>query len=409
MTALEETRRKLREKIDEVCGDRKTIEQTKRIDEFSFKSPRHTLEGWKASLKLKGVEAVKEIHYKIKYGMNFINTNAKSWTLKEDNEARKEVDKIKEEWDAKERERRAANKQYEPKEMALEEQRRILEGVKRKKGIANREARVEPETWEIVQRTQNNDSAYEDKELRFEEKDDQFKRDENRDIDWYQNVKNIAELGAQLGFTEKHYKHILSRFISWFNPELTIVTEHLTANETTRFLLRLRTPETEEEKLDKQMNRLTWKAGTSLRPVMAYLYEKVNAKYKGSLPTEKETEIRKEMMQGVVKFTRGDLQVQLVQCIEVARKKKEKLDWKLLLEKAIEGEMLQGMPQVDIRYQNADANEAALQKLYNVSTGIDTDQGQNLSTNHGIRRETKVRRTEHRRRHRTNGLFILFR
>jgi hypothetical protein len=53
-------------------------------------------------------------------------------------------------------------------------------------------------------------------------------------------------------------------------------------------------------------------------------------------------------------------------------KKKEKLDWKPLLERAIEGEMLQGMPQVDIKYQNTDANEEALQKLYNVSTGIDS-------------------------------------
>jgi hypothetical protein len=34
--------------------------------------------------------------------------------------------------------------------------------------------------------------------------------------------------------------------------------------------------------------------------------------------------------------------------------------------------MLQGMPQVDIKYQNTDANEEALQKLYNVSTGIDS-------------------------------------
>jgi hypothetical protein len=109
-------------------------------------------------------------------------------------------------------------------------------------------------------------------------------------------LPNIAELGAQLGYTERHYRNVLSRFISWFNPELTIVTENLTANETARFLLRLHTPDTEEEKLDKQMGRLTRKAGTSLRPVMAYLYEIVNAKYKGCLPLEKETEIRKEMM-----------------------------------------------------------------------------------------------------------------
>ena len=373
--APEETRRALREKIDEVCGDKKSREQTKRIDEFSFKTPRQTLEGWKGLLKQKGIEPVKDMHFKVEYGVNYINTNAKSYTQKEEEEAWKEVDKRKEEWDAREEARAAENETYEAKEMSLDEQRRILEGVKRRIRIENRKARVEPATWEIVQRTQNNDSAYEDKELRFKEKDERFKREETRDTDWYQNIQNIAELGAQLGYTEKHYKNVLSRFISWFNPELTIVTENLTANETARFLLRLHTPDTEEEKLDKQIGRLTRKAGTTLRPVMAYLYEIVNAKYKGCTPLEKETEIRKEMMRGLVKFTRGDLQIQLVQCIEVARKKKEKLDWKLLLEKAIEGEMLQGMPQVDIKYQNTDANEAALQKLYNVSTGIDIRPG----------------------------------
>ncbi len=65
---------------------------------------------------------------------------------------------------------------------------------------------------------------FEDKELRLKERDEKSRRDDNRDTDWYQNVRNVAELGEQLGYTEKHHKNVLSRFISWFNPELTIVT-----------------------------------------------------------------------------------------------------------------------------------------------------------------------------------------
>jgi hypothetical protein len=34
----------------------------------------------------------------------------------------------------------------------------------------------------------------------------------------------------------------------------------------------------------------------------------MNAKYKNRTPAEKETEIRKEMIRGLVKFTREDLQ-----------------------------------------------------------------------------------------------------
>jgi hypothetical protein len=59
---------------------------------------------------------------------------------------------------------------------------------------------------------------------------------------------------------------------------------------------------------------------------MAYLYKFVNTKYKRFLQTEKEKkemEIRKEMVRELVKFTRVDLQVQIVQSIEYARKKKK--------------------------------------------------------------------------------------
>jgi hypothetical protein len=81
-------------------------------------------------------------------------------------------------------------------------------------------------------------------------------------------------------------------------------------------------------------------------------------------------EIRKEMVKELVKFTRGDLQVKIVQSIECAGKKKEKLDWRILSERALEAEILQGMRQTDIKYQNTDAKEIALQKLYNMRVSM---------------------------------------
>jgi hypothetical protein len=87
-------------------------------------------------------------------------------------------------------------------------------------------------------------------------------------------------------------------------------------------LSRLHTPDTDEEKIDKQINSLTRKAGASHRPVMAYLLEIVNARYRESTEMERETEIGKEMIRGLVKFTRGDLQIQIVQSIEYARRSK---------------------------------------------------------------------------------------
>jgi len=377
MTAPEETRRILREQIDEACSSKKTTESSRNAEEFKFKVPKHTIEGWKAALRAKKKEPTKEVHFKCEYSINYVNTNEASWLDNEEAEGWKAADQAKDEWDAGEREKNRNRGQveeepYEMKEMPAERLKAIYENTRRKVRESNRHAKLENPRWEVAQRTQNNDSTYEDKELRFKERDEKNKRDDNRDTDWYQNIRNIAELGESLGYTEKHYKNVLSRFISWFNPELTIVTEKLTADETARFLLRLHTPDTEEEKLEKQIGKLTRKAGTPLRSVMAFLYEIVKAKCKNMLLLEQETEIRKEMVRGLVKFTRGDLQVQLVQSIEYARKKREKLEWRVLMERAIEAEILQGMPQTDIRYQNQDANEAALQKLYNVSIGIES-------------------------------------
>jgi hypothetical protein len=53
MNAPEETRRVLREQIDEACNSKKTTESSRNAEEFKFKVPRHTLEGWKASLRAK--------------------------------------------------------------------------------------------------------------------------------------------------------------------------------------------------------------------------------------------------------------------------------------------------------------------------------------------------------------------
>jgi hypothetical protein len=102
---------------------------------------------------------------------------------------------------------------------------------------------------------------------------------------------------------------------------------------------------------------------------MAYLYEIMNTKYKNSTQAEKETEIRKEMIRGLVKFTRGDLQIESVQSIEYARRKREKLDWKVMLEKAIEREMIQGMPQVDMETTQREVTTQSRNQLVSHRTG----------------------------------------
>ncbi len=64
MNAPEDTRRKLREQIDDACSSKKATESSKNADEFKFKEPRHTLEGWKELLRAKRKEPMKDVHFK---------------------------------------------------------------------------------------------------------------------------------------------------------------------------------------------------------------------------------------------------------------------------------------------------------------------------------------------------------
>ena len=51
--APEATRRALRTKIEELCGDTRSKEHTRRVEEFSFTVPRRSLDSWKNEGKSK--------------------------------------------------------------------------------------------------------------------------------------------------------------------------------------------------------------------------------------------------------------------------------------------------------------------------------------------------------------------
>jgi len=121
----EDTRRKLREQIDDACSSKKATESSRNAEEFNFKVPRHTLEGWKALLRAKRKEPMKEGHLRIEYGVNNVNTNEASWTENEESEGWKAADQAKEEWDSAEREKtknraQVGAEQYKVKEIPTE-------------------------------------------------------------------------------------------------------------------------------------------------------------------------------------------------------------------------------------------------------------------------------------------------
>jgi len=223
----------------------------------------------------------------------------------------------------------------------------------------------------VLARTQTNDYDYEDRELRFKEiTDERDKSSECRDTDWNQNLTNIKRLGEQLGYTEVHYKHVLSRFISWFAPDLSVVTERLTADETARFLLRLNRPETELEKIEKQKAKLSRKPGQSLRPVMTFLQELAKEIHRKESEPERSNSIRHMMLLGLIRFTHGRLQEEIVSAIEYCKKEEKEISWENLMERSIQKESFYGAPMTELRFENKDKQGILYQSLYNVNTQL---------------------------------------
>jgi hypothetical protein len=160
---------------------------------------------------------------------------------------------------------------------------------------------------------------------------------------------------------------VLGRFISWFSPELCIVTENLTADEIAIFLMKLNLPDTQKERLKKQLDKLTRKTDQPLRHVMAYLLEIGKMMYNGKSEAERKYEIRTMMLTGLIRFTVNPLREEIDKAIRYAKETDYDLDWKVVQEKAIEKEILYGTPQIELKFR-AEAREAVFD--YNVNTKL---------------------------------------
>jgi len=356
-----DTKQTLRKRIDEIFGRPDSRENLERIERFKFEIPPLTLEAHIRAVKLLGADPVRDVHYKIENGVSYANSNEHSWSVNEEDEGWKAVDIWRDD-------KIAEGKQSEVTDANLG---LVFADAKRKARADNRKAQTEAPTWSVLARTQTNDYDYEDSELRFKEiTDERDKSSECRDTDWNQNLTNIKRLGEQLGYTEVHYKHVLSRFISWFAPDLSVVTERLTADETARFLLRLNRPETELEKIEKQKAKLSRKPGQSLRPVMTFLQELAKEIHRKESEPERSKSIRHMMLLGLIRFTHGRLQEEIVSAIEYCKKEEKEISWENLMERSIQKESFYGAPMTELRFENKDKQGILYQSLYNVNTQL---------------------------------------
>jgi hypothetical protein len=170
-----------------------------------FRVPAKSIEKWTEELRAVGTEPTKDIHFKTENCITYINIAKKSWTVNIETEAWKAVDDARDDFERKEDRRLDALREGEEKTrktMSNDDLAIVFEETKRRLRKYNREAKLVQPKWIVAERTQNNDAQYKDKELRFKERDKRNRKDDIRDTDWVQNIKNIAKLGEQLGYTE---------------------------------------------------------------------------------------------------------------------------------------------------------------------------------------------------------------
>ncbi len=188
INAPEDTRKRLREKIDEVCSNKREKEHSRKVEEFVFRVPSKSIERWTEELWATGIEPIKDIHFKTENGINYVNGAKKSWTVNVETEAWKAEDDARDDFERKEDRRLDALREGEEKTRKVisnDDLAIVFEETNRRLRKYNREAKLIQPKWVLAERTQNNDAQYEDKELRFKERDERNRKDDIRDTTGY--------------------------------------------------------------------------------------------------------------------------------------------------------------------------------------------------------------------------------
>jgi hypothetical protein len=207
----------------------------------------------------------------------------------------------------------------------------------------NRAQRDAIPDWEKLQRTALPELRQEDAQLVFL---DAAKKKPN----WFMVVKNLKQMGEQLGYTYQHYTQCLHRFIGYYNPALMPIVQQLTADELGQYLMALTVPEPPKERLAAEMSRLVRNQGENLRQAMAQLKALATGYYSEYRPEESQVLTNRVMILGLANFTVGKTRQAITQMLDQAQLHNRKIDWSIVLETAIKAEKLFGVPQTPMPF-----------------------------------------------------------
>ena len=290
-------------------------------EEFTFVIPEHTYQTMIARLR---DTALREgVHYKDVHNNTFMNTNMNCFQTTPPALAGT----------------RARTALITATPNATQEQRQAEhDRASAEQQTFNDAAALQPPVWEIMQRQGNNDIRQEDSLLIF--LDTQRKQPH-----WYKIIHNLKAYGEQSGYTLNHYKRCLDRFVGFFAPHLSPVTDNLEPVDLAKFLLKLTMPEPTKDRLTQQLASLTRQPNTPLRFVINKLLAIAKVYYHDNTPEEKEVLINRLMILGLTQFTTGETSKHLKSTTEYAAAYNKQLDWKKLLDSATYSERINGTPQ----------------------------------------------------------------
>ncbi len=230
----------------------------------------------------------------------------------------------------------------------------------------NAAAYATPPNWILIKRKTLNDTRMEDSLLQYADK-------EHTQIDWYSTLNTLRETGEKIGYTRDHYKRVLHRFISWFNPEMNQIGQLMNIDQLARLLMTSTIPANKTEMIMEEIKKLTRKPGESLRIPMANLLSLLNTYYETKLGAE-HPQVSGLLFHGLLKLTSGETKEQLKELIKYSQLHKIKLDYHDTLETCILSEKTNGEPAEDLKFdQSKEAVMVFQSTISPVDTLMDTD------------------------------------
>ena len=222
-----------------------------------------------------------------------------------------------------------------------------------------------PPDWILLQNEDQNDIRAEDSWL-------QYLDSTHKKINWFATIQTIQSEGSWLGYTTRHYKRVLERFVSYFNSELAPLARIMPVDNLAKLLMSSTIPAPARELTLDAIHKLTRKPGEDLRVPMSRLYTLATSYYQQENLENYEPQVYNIVMTGLQHFTSGETKSNLIKIIKRNQLLRTKLDYHGTLEACIDAEKLYGQPMELLQYGQSAETIMVFHSMHDHMSLLDT-------------------------------------